>query len=70
MEVIYLLIPLSLMFLALSVWFFLWAMKTEQYDDLDGPAHRIILDDRETRFQQKKASEAKTVRPEQNNEDD
>jgi cbb3-type cytochrome oxidase maturation protein len=70
MEVIYLLIPLSLMFLALSVWFFLWAMKTEQYDDLDGPAHRIILDDRETRFQQKKASEAKIVTPEQNNEDD
>lgn len=70
MEVIYLLIPLSLMFLALSVWFFLWAMKTEQYEDLDGPAHRIILDDREARFQQKKASEAKTVMPEQDSEHD
>lgn len=70
MEVIYLLIPLSLMFLALSVWFFLWAMKTEQYEDLDGPAHRIILDDREARFQQKKASEAKTVTSEQDSEHD
>lgn len=51
MEVIYLLIPLSLAFLALAVWFFLWAMKTEQYEDLEGPAHRIILDDQEERRQ-------------------
>ncbi|MBA4151261.1 MAG: cbb3-type cytochrome oxidase assembly protein CcoS, partial [Acinetobacter sp.] len=50
--------------------FFLWAMKTEQYEDLDGPAHRIILDDREARFQQKKASEAKAVTPEQDSEHD
>lgn len=70
MEVIYLLIPLSLMFLALSVWFFLWAMKTEQYEDLDGPAHRIILDDRESRFQQKKANDAKHVTPKQDSDHD
>lgn len=47
MEVIYLLIPLSLVFLSASVWLFFWAIKSEQYDDLEGPAHRIILDDRE-----------------------
>jgi len=34
-------------------------MKTEQYEDLDGPAHRIILDDREARFQQKKPAKPK-----------
>lgn len=49
MEVIYLLIPLSLVFLSASVWLFFWAIKSEQYDDLEGPAHRIILDDREKR---------------------
>ena len=47
MEVIYLLIPLSLMFLVASVWFFSWAVRNAQYDDLQGPAHRIILDDRD-----------------------
>jgi len=48
MEVIYLLIPLSLMFLVASVWFFSWAVRNAQYDDLQGPAHRIILDDRDS----------------------
>lgn len=47
MEVIYLLIPLSLVFLVAAVWFFFWAVKSEQYEDLEGPAHRIILDDRD-----------------------
>lgn len=48
MEVIYLLIPLSLIFLVASVWFFSWAVRNAQYDDLQGPAHRIILDDRDS----------------------
>lgn len=47
MEVIYLLIPLSLLFLVASIWFFSWAVRNAQYDDLQGPAHRIILDDRD-----------------------
>lgn len=47
MEIIYLLIPLSLIFLVASVWFFSWAVRNAQYDDLQGPAHRIILDDRD-----------------------
>lgn len=47
METIYLLIPLSLVFLVMAVWLFFWAVRSEQYDDLQGPAHRIILDDRE-----------------------
>lgn len=47
MEIIYLLIPLSLVFLVASVWFFSWAVRNAQYDDLQGPAHRIILDDRD-----------------------
>lgn len=49
MEVIYLLIPLSLVFLAVAVWLFFWAVRSEQYDDLEGPAHRILFDDRDTR---------------------
>lgn len=47
MEVIYLLVPLSLLFLVVAIAGFLWAVRSEQFDDLDGPAHRIILDDRE-----------------------
>ena len=58
MEVIYLLIPLSLLFLVASIWFFSWAVRNAQYDDLQGPAHRIILDDRDR--QRGLASSSKT----------
>lgn len=47
MEVIYLLVPLSLVFLVVAIWIFFWAVRTAQFEDLEGPAHRLILDDRE-----------------------
>lgn len=45
MEVIYLLIPLSLLLVGLIVWILLWAIRSGQFDDLEGPAHRILMDD-------------------------
>lgn len=45
MEILYLLIPLSLVLLGLIVWVFLWAINSGQFDDMEGPAHRILLDD-------------------------
>ena len=47
MEVLYLLIPLSLLLVGLIVWIFLWAIRSGQFDDLEGPAHRILMDDDE-----------------------
>ena len=44
-EILYLLIPLSLILLGLIVWVFLWAINSGQFDDMEGPAHRILLDD-------------------------
>jgi len=45
MEIIYLLIPLSLLLVGLMVWVFFWAVRSGQFDDLEGPAHRILMDD-------------------------
>ncbi|MFO1435443.1 MAG: cbb3-type cytochrome oxidase assembly protein CcoS [Gammaproteobacteria bacterium] len=45
MEVIYLLIPLSLVLLALIVWLFLWSVRSGQFEDFDGPAYQILMDD-------------------------
>jgi len=45
MEIIYLLIPLSLVLIGLIGWAFFWAIRSGQFDDLEGPAHRIIMDD-------------------------
>lgn len=47
MTILYLLIPLSLILLGLAVWAFFWAVKNDQFDDLEGPAHRILFDDDE-----------------------
>jgi cbb3-type cytochrome oxidase maturation protein len=44
-NVIYLLIPLGLLLLALSVWAYFWAVRTGQFDDLDSPGVQILLDD-------------------------
>ncbi|MCP4492940.1 MAG: cbb3-type cytochrome oxidase assembly protein CcoS [Gammaproteobacteria bacterium] len=45
MEIIYLLIPLSIVLLGLIVWVFMWAIGSGQFDDLEGPAHRILMDE-------------------------
>ena len=44
MEVLYLLIPLSLILVAVIGWAFLWAVNSGQFEDLEGPAHRILQD--------------------------
>ncbi len=50
MNILYLLIPVSLIFLAFAIWAFIWAIKNGQYDDLEGPAHRILMDDDDPRI--------------------
>lgn len=45
MDILYLLIPLSLVFVAIIAYVFLWAVKSGQFDDMEGPAHRILMDD-------------------------
>ena len=49
MEIIYLLIPIGLLFLGAGIVFFFWAVKHQQFDDMEGPAYRIIMDDRDER---------------------
>ncbi|APE31451.1 cytochrome oxidase maturation protein, cbb3-type [Halomonas aestuarii] len=47
MSILYLLIPLSLILLGLAVWAFFWAVKHDQFEDLEGPAYRILFDEDE-----------------------
>lgn len=44
MEALYLLVPLSVMLVALALWIFFGAADGGQFDDLEGPAHRILQD--------------------------
>ncbi|MDH5180124.1 MAG: cbb3-type cytochrome oxidase assembly protein CcoS [Gammaproteobacteria bacterium] len=50
MEILYLLIPLGVVILGVAVWAFSWAVKSGQFDDLEGPAHRILMDDDDPRI--------------------
>ena len=45
MDIIYLLLPIALILVAIIVWVFMWAVKSDQFEDLEGPAHRIIMED-------------------------
>jgi len=45
MNILYVLIPLALIVLGVAVWAFFWAVGSGQFDDLDTPAVRIIMDD-------------------------
>lgn len=45
MSILYLLIPLAVLLMVVAIAFFLWTVRTGQYDDLEGPAHRILMDD-------------------------
>jgi cbb3-type cytochrome oxidase maturation protein len=44
-DILYLLIPLSVVLVFLIGAVFLWSVKSGQFDDLEGPAHRILSDD-------------------------
>ena len=45
MEILYLLIPLSVVLVfAIGVAFW-WSLRNGQFDDLEGPAHRVLMDD-------------------------
>jgi cbb3-type cytochrome oxidase maturation protein len=45
MEILYLLIPIAVVVATIAVVFFIWTVRSGQYEDLDGPAHRILMDD-------------------------
>lgn len=62
MDILYLLIPLSLVFVAVIAYVFLWAVKSGQFDDMEGPAHRILMDDEPTAQPEKPAAQAKSDR--------
>jgi cbb3-type cytochrome oxidase maturation protein len=45
MEILFLLVPLSVVLVFAIGWAFWWSVSSGQFDDLEGPAHRIISDD-------------------------
>jgi cbb3-type cytochrome oxidase maturation protein len=44
-DTIYGLVPAMILLALVSVVVFIWAARSGQYDDMEGPAHRILDDD-------------------------
>lgn len=51
MDIIYLLLPVALIIVIIIVAVFYWAVNSDQFEDLEGPAHRILMDDDEVKPQ-------------------
>ena len=45
MNVLLLLIPAALLLGVLGLVAFFWSIRSGQFDDMDGAAHRVLLDD-------------------------
>ncbi len=45
MEILFVLIPVSVVIVLIIGGLFLWAVKSGQFEDMEGPAHRILMDD-------------------------
>lgn len=53
MNIIVLIIPLSLLLGTIFVIAFIRAAKSGQYDDLDTPAYRLLLEDNQLKIEEK-----------------
>ncbi|WOT03621.1 cbb3-type cytochrome oxidase assembly protein CcoS [Shewanella youngdeokensis] len=45
MSIIYVLIPIAIIFVMIAVCIFTWAVQTDQFDDLDKHSISILFDD-------------------------
>jgi cbb3-type cytochrome oxidase maturation protein len=60
MEVIYILLPMALILVGVIIWIFFWSVRSGQFDDLEGPAHEILMDDDDSRNKKPETESDKT----------
>ncbi|WP_133406780.1 cbb3-type cytochrome oxidase assembly protein CcoS [Parashewanella tropica] len=58
MSIIYVLIPIAMIFVAIAVAVFFWAVKSEQFDDLDRQGSSILFEDDESESANTKADKS------------
>ena len=47
MESLFILVPLSVVLVFIIGAVFWWSLRSGQYDDMEGPAYRMLLDDKD-----------------------
>ncbi|SON48632.1 cbb3-type cytochrome oxidase assembly protein CcoS [Vibrio tapetis] len=53
MESLFILIPIAIVLVCLAVAVFLWAVRSEQFEDLERQGHNILFDEDQPRKQPK-----------------
>ncbi|MFT5759157.1 MAG: cbb3-type cytochrome oxidase maturation protein [Alteromonadaceae bacterium] len=56
MSIIYVLIPIAILLTAIGIYIFFWAVKTEQFDDLEKQGLSILFEDEDEGFSKNKKS--------------
>ncbi|MBU2224715.1 MAG: cbb3-type cytochrome oxidase assembly protein CcoS [Gammaproteobacteria bacterium] len=54
MSIIYVLIPIAVLFVMIGLGVFFWAVRSRQFDDLDKEAYSILFDNEPSSTKQKK----------------
>lgn len=45
MSIIYVLIPIAILFVAIGIWIFFWAVRSKQFEDLEKEGLSILFDE-------------------------
>lgn len=56
MSIIYILIPIAVLLTAIGIYLFFWAVKTEQFDDLEKQGLSILFEESEQNNQNENAN--------------
>ncbi|MFZ1342077.1 cbb3-type cytochrome oxidase assembly protein CcoS [Thiothrix eikelboomii] len=62
MEALYVLIPIAIGVMIVVVIAFIYTVRSGQYDDLEGPAYRILMDDDDPRIPHQNQSNRKSAK--------
>lgn len=58
MSIIYILIPIAIILTAIGIYLFFWAVKTEQFEDLEKQGMSILFDDKPIEVDDEKTQQA------------
>ncbi len=67
MNIIYLLLPVALIIVGIIIWLFMWSIKSDQFDDLEGPAYKILMDEDNSKASPSKDNNAEDAEKKKNN---
>lgn len=59
MSIIYVLIPIAVLLTSIGIYLFFWAVKTEQFDDLEKQGMSILFDDENDNISRNKNNSSK-----------